>query len=537
MESITEMLAEDSRGFSVKFMSAIEQVAQDGVALQLPMVVLDHVAINQINLGFIINITRKSAGSDWAMTDNSVEMFKLNTVSTLHDTPNPHRKIETTAWMIFIRCKDPVANYSIYNSLNQLKSHKSTISAYVFDINGSLFPNRSYSFTPISLENLQVPINTRIQPIMIEHTIQAFKRDRPWRRHKDKVVSGYPVKKSRDLYLPPYFIKHTPQSQLSYASILPNSITTDETLVGDIGTSSVSPSHEHLSSCLFEEMNPRGFKSSQEALTYDELSSLSIKKSLKQKKSITLESTEKTTEIIKTFSTLGERFKELENQRQEANLTLALPSDVLLERTSVFSRSKPLRDLLPENKTSMTNTNIRETEQTKIEEEMVRIYKRPRKPSQVQEATSHVSKIARKDLTNKENQLRKETENKQDQETTSEVSKSLSFDTNTRTSTRDKPNQECQNEQHIATTVLTGKTTKNHEYDLVHEFPGEIEQKIKENQDSLEEIKVYALRHATNADNRKGNAANDKQQSSTAKTFDKKGFNTNFLLVKLYFYN
>ena len=88
MESITEMLAEDSRGFCVKFMSAIEQVAQDGVALQLPMVVLDHVAINQINLGFIINITRKSAGSDWAMTDNSVEMFKLNTVSTLHDTPN-----------------------------------------------------------------------------------------------------------------------------------------------------------------------------------------------------------------------------------------------------------------------------------------------------------------------------------------------------------------------------------------------------------------------------------------------------------------
>jgi hypothetical protein len=70
----------DRQGFCDRLNHALDQVAEDGVKLELPFLVLDHVKISQQNLGMITNWVRRCANTGTTITNKGIKLLKVKEV-------------------------------------------------------------------------------------------------------------------------------------------------------------------------------------------------------------------------------------------------------------------------------------------------------------------------------------------------------------------------------------------------------------------------------------------------------------------------
>ena len=127
----------DRQGFYERFNQTLDQIQEDGITLKLPIMILDHVQIHQQNLGMIMSCLRTCSDTNTTEIEVGVKLFKVKIVKAKSEN-EAGETIENDEWMILIKCRDPVVHHAIYPNLNQRKSHKLRIAAYVFDERGIL---------------------------------------------------------------------------------------------------------------------------------------------------------------------------------------------------------------------------------------------------------------------------------------------------------------------------------------------------------------------------------------------------------------
>ena len=196
----------DRQGFYERLNQTLNQIQEDGITLKLPLMILDHVQINQQNLCMIMSCLRTCTDTNTTEIEEGVKLFKVKIVKAKSEN-DEGETIENDEWMILIKCRDPVVHHAIYPHLNQRKSHKLRIGAYVFDERGILNPDRTESDQAIDSDVLKKPTKRVEKPILIDFT-EGFRRDRTSapRKHNRKDGAGLPTN-HRDVRLPSYWKK------------------------------------------------------------------------------------------------------------------------------------------------------------------------------------------------------------------------------------------------------------------------------------------------------------------------------------------
>ena len=122
-------------------------MANEGIGLSLPIVVIEHVYNSDNNLR---SQARKCAKEGMPNKEEDDEyyfsLFKAKKVTKEVKEEGTTKKKEEL--MIILRCKTIAANYAIYYDLNNRVEHKMRISVYVFDKKGCMYPDKTASKTP-----------------------------------------------------------------------------------------------------------------------------------------------------------------------------------------------------------------------------------------------------------------------------------------------------------------------------------------------------------------------------------------------------
>ena len=181
-------IAKDNQEFYSRLSLAIQNMANQGIAFELPLVVIDHVANKSQNLGCVMNMIRKCATKG---IDERLELLKVTEVFTMVEERG--RDVEKSEWFIVLRCSSTDANHAVYHHLNQRVEHKTRMSAYVFDVERCMYPNKTCSFTPIDAAKLRQecgPIKKIRHPNLIDVS-EGYRAD-----HIPRVRTKKKVKKS-----------------------------------------------------------------------------------------------------------------------------------------------------------------------------------------------------------------------------------------------------------------------------------------------------------------------------------------------------
>jgi len=208
----------DREGFKDRFNQALDQIAEDGIQLALPFMVLDHVAINQQNLGMITNWVRRCANTGTTITNKGIELLKVKEVNSVVETKEGATK-QIKVWIIVIKCQDLRAHHMIYDHLNQKNSHKMRMGAYVFDQEGTRYPDKSTTDETIDSEVLLPPKRVNTNPILFDFT-EGYREERTSapRRHNRGEIPGLPTN-FQDVQLPDYFKKMSNSTSIGYLSM------------------------------------------------------------------------------------------------------------------------------------------------------------------------------------------------------------------------------------------------------------------------------------------------------------------------------
>ena len=113
--TMDERMSRHEIEFSTRFASAIEQMANEGISLSLPIVVIEHIYNSDCNLSVARSRARKCAKEGMLKKDEDDEyhfsLFKVKEVTQEVDEGATSKKKEL---MIIVRCKNKAANYAIY---------------------------------------------------------------------------------------------------------------------------------------------------------------------------------------------------------------------------------------------------------------------------------------------------------------------------------------------------------------------------------------------------------------------------------------
>ena len=193
----------------------MKALAHEGIKLELPFLVLDHLAINELNFKQLIFRVRRCASNGRDVEDDGLKLFKLRAMDIEAKEGLPNEE-----WMVILNCDEPEGNHAIYKKLNQERAYKTTVSAYAFDIPGCLDPDGLMSFKPLDLDFLRSPVREVVcPPCLIDYKDMYRIRARE-RNENEKTSTGYPRDEYRgNVTLPVYFESRptTPQS-LGYDS-------------------------------------------------------------------------------------------------------------------------------------------------------------------------------------------------------------------------------------------------------------------------------------------------------------------------------
>ena len=97
-------------------------MANEGVAFTLLVIVIDHVANTDRNLGFIRSKVKRHS-REGVTEGDGLKMFKVRKVRVSTEE-EAHQKIIRTDLMIIVQCKLSDAHHAIYSDLNQTVATK-----------------------------------------------------------------------------------------------------------------------------------------------------------------------------------------------------------------------------------------------------------------------------------------------------------------------------------------------------------------------------------------------------------------------------
>ena len=102
--------------FAARFSSAVEQIANEGIGLSLPIVVIEHIYNSECNLSVVRSQARKCAKEGMPNKDEDDEYYfsllkvkEVTQVAEKESTPKKKKEL-----MMILRCKNKAANYAIF---------------------------------------------------------------------------------------------------------------------------------------------------------------------------------------------------------------------------------------------------------------------------------------------------------------------------------------------------------------------------------------------------------------------------------------
>ena len=128
------LLEREEKSFLRRLGRELEKMAEEGVEFNLPVVVIDHVANTERNLGFIRHKVNRHAREGVKQGDG-LTMFKA-------------RKVRVQAE------EDGRTHPAIYRDLNQTTASKLRIGVYTFGTRGCKYPDRTMSSLPIDVQQI-----------------------------------------------------------------------------------------------------------------------------------------------------------------------------------------------------------------------------------------------------------------------------------------------------------------------------------------------------------------------------------------------
>ena len=123
--TMDERMSRHEIEFAARFSSTVEQMANEGISLSLPIVMIEHIYNSDCNLSVVRSRARKCAKEGMPKKDEDDDyyfsLFKVKEVTQIVDERNTSKKKEL---MIILRCKNKAANYAIYYDINNKVEHK-----------------------------------------------------------------------------------------------------------------------------------------------------------------------------------------------------------------------------------------------------------------------------------------------------------------------------------------------------------------------------------------------------------------------------
>ena len=157
-----ELIIEEEENFIKRFEVKLIKLANKGVAFALPAIVIDHIANIEENLSWVKCKITKCA-REGIKEGEGLKSFKIRTTQVPAEEEG--RSIIIAELMIFVQCKIGDAHHAIYRELNQIVATRLRLSAYVFDLRGCKYPDRTVSGLTINIqqirERLQVNLNIK----------------------------------------------------------------------------------------------------------------------------------------------------------------------------------------------------------------------------------------------------------------------------------------------------------------------------------------------------------------------------------------
>ena len=150
MANSNKSMSKHEREFATIFSSAMTQLADEGIELTLPIVVIEHIHKSENNLKFVRSQVRKCAKEDMPKKFEEDEYYfsLLKIKEVVQTSVEKGVEVEKKELMMILRCKIKSANYAIYHEINNRIEHKLRMSVYVFDKEGCIYPDKTASKTP-----------------------------------------------------------------------------------------------------------------------------------------------------------------------------------------------------------------------------------------------------------------------------------------------------------------------------------------------------------------------------------------------------
>ena len=109
--SLTELRTADKISFFGRLKIFIKALAHEGIKLELPFLVLDHLAINELNFKQLIFRVRRCASNGREVENDGLMLFKLRAMDT-----DAKEGLPSEEWMVILNCDEPEGNHAIYKS-------------------------------------------------------------------------------------------------------------------------------------------------------------------------------------------------------------------------------------------------------------------------------------------------------------------------------------------------------------------------------------------------------------------------------------
>ena len=152
-------------------------MADEGIGLELPIVVIEHIFNSESHFGVVRSAIRKCAKKKMANKDGEDEEYfqLLKIKEVVQNVEKEGPKVERKELMILLRCKERSAHYPIYLPLNNKVEHSLRMSVYVFYEEGCIYPDKTPSKNPLnvaSLRKLFKPNKSIRNPKLVDNKIE-----------------------------------------------------------------------------------------------------------------------------------------------------------------------------------------------------------------------------------------------------------------------------------------------------------------------------------------------------------------------------
>ena len=113
---------------------------------------MDHIADTEENLSWVKSKLKRCA-KEGIKEAEGLKLFKIGPTQVAAEEDG--RSILRTELMIIAQCKLSDAHHAIYRDLNQIVATRLRFSAYVFDVRGCKYPDRTVCNLPTNVQQIR----------------------------------------------------------------------------------------------------------------------------------------------------------------------------------------------------------------------------------------------------------------------------------------------------------------------------------------------------------------------------------------------